>query len=177
MVVKFCTKLSLLCFKQMYCFRESSNFPFSNQKNITLILPLSCIKITLIHRRLYFELNNKIIQLPHEGQIALNGKNCYKLSLTEIIAFSGTTVTHYLLSFGKIVDVCILNWIIKLYNYPMIAPFDIFYQQEVSCIYNYFPKTQQVMCDSVLCTSAFIRHKKTVPLWYLQTILSTIDLG
>ena len=36
MVVKFCTNSRLLCFKKMYWFRENSNFPFSNQKIITL---------------------------------------------------------------------------------------------------------------------------------------------
>jgi hypothetical protein len=32
--------VKLLCFKKMYCFRENSNFPFPNQKIITLVATL-----------------------------------------------------------------------------------------------------------------------------------------
>jgi len=35
----------------------------------------------------------------------------------------------------------------QLYKYPLIAPFDIFCQQEVNWIYIYVPKAQQVTCD------------------------------
>ena len=38
MVVKFCTKLVYCVVKKMYCFRKNSDFPFSNQKIITLII-------------------------------------------------------------------------------------------------------------------------------------------
>jgi hypothetical protein len=40
-----------------------------------------------------------------------------------------------------------INWRIKLYNYSLIAPFDIICQQEVNWIDNYVPKAQQVTCD------------------------------
>ena len=40
----------------------------------------------------------------------------------------------------------ILNKMIKLYNYPFSAPFDIFCQQEVNWIYNQVPNAQQVAC-------------------------------
>ena len=38
--------------------------PFPSFTRTTLILCLSCRNILLIHRRLYFELNNKIIVIP-----------------------------------------------------------------------------------------------------------------
>ena len=44
MVVKFCTKLSFTVFKKMYCFRENSNFPFSNKKSITLVVNPTTIR-------------------------------------------------------------------------------------------------------------------------------------
>ena len=37
--------------------------------------------------------------------------------------------------------------IIKLYNYLLIVPIDIFCQKELNWIYSYFPKAQQITCD------------------------------
>ena len=41
---------------------------------------------------------------------------------------------------------CIANCI-RIYNYPLIASFDIFCQQEINWIYSLFHKAEQVPCD------------------------------
>ena len=56
----------------------------------------------------------------------------------------------------------------------MIAPFDIFYQQEVSCIYNYFPKTQQVMCDSGTRKSYYFGQWQSITIFSIQCNLTLI---
>jgi hypothetical protein len=48
-------EVTIAWMKRMYCFRENSNFPFSNQKNITLVSVFVLINFTFVARCLYDE--------------------------------------------------------------------------------------------------------------------------